>query len=719
MTHDEHRREGGDGSAIAVRARAEDLARERSVATHDPLEAALPSAMQAALHELRVHQSELELQNEELRRTQAELELSRAAYFDLYDLAPMGYCTLDEAGIVVRANLEAAALLGVARGALVRRRLSGFLVQADQDELYRLRRRLAGTGEPQSCELRLQRSDGVAIWAQVRASPVTNVEGSPELAVILTDITERKRAEAALQAERDNLRAVLDAAPTAIVVLSADGKVAHLNPAASRLFGIAEPGPPPRLGDLVDCPHRQETACGQGPLCESCPLSRCLEAGLAGHSVRDAAMALTTGRGGRSDRRPFLVGAEGLLLDGRRAVALTMQDMTEVRREQREREALQARMSQSDRLASVGMLSAGVAHEVNNPLSYILSNLTFAMEALRGEAGSISEAGLADVVSALTEAFDGAERVRLIVRGLMAFARTDDDRRAPVDVEKVIEATFRMVGHEVRNRASLVCDFGAVPPVDGSELHLGQVFLNLVMNAVQAMPEGDVDHNELRVTTRLDPSGRVCVEVRDTGSGIPAELLGRVFDPFFTTKPVGVGTGLGLSICHGLVTKEGGEITVESTVGRGTSFKVFLPLATARPAPRAKTDPPVAVRRGRVLVVDDEPIVARVLGRLLEPDHEVVALTSAREALARIADGDRFDAILCDLMMPELSGMELHEALGRLAPDQAARMVFVSGGAFSPSAASFLDRVPNQRLVKPFDNTKVRRAVGALLVEKP
>ena len=561
-----------------VRQRAEALAEARAESGEQQPEATLPAATRAALHELRVHQIELELQNDELRAAQTALEASREAFVDLYDLAPVGYVTVGEGGFVVRANLEAAKLLGVPRSELLGAPLTRFVMEADQDVLYHLRRRLHQTGEPQSCELRLAPGQGAERWVHVQATRAAEGEGTPEVRVVLSDVTE-------------------------------------------------------------------------------------------------------------------------------------------LRRVQREREALQARVSQADRLASVGMLAAGVAHEINNPLSYVLSNLEQASDLLRDEGASPSGSRHEAVVSALVEASEGAERVRRIVRGLMTFSRADDDRRVAVDIEKVLDSTLRMVGHEVRNRARLVRELRAVPPVQGSELHLGQVFLNLVMNAVQSMPEGDVKHNELRVSTRLAPDGRVAVAVQDTGSGIPAELLGRVFDPFFTTKPAGVGTGLGLSICYSLLAREGGAISVESEVGHGTTFTVSLPVAEARAAPEVDVAPPVVVRRGRLLVVDDEPIVGRVLGRLLEREHDVEVLASSHEALARVKSGERYDAIFCDLMMPELSGAELHGELVRFAPDQAARMVFVTGGAFGAAAIDFLDRVPNPRLFKPFEHRAVRRVLAGLLGE--
>jgi CheY-like chemotaxis protein len=254
-----------------------------------------------------------------------------------------------------------------------------------------------------------------------------------------------------------------------------------------------------------------------------------------------------------------------------------------------------------------------------------------------------------------------------------------------------------------------VKDYAQAPEVVANEARLGQVFLNLLLNAVQALPESRVEQNEIRVVVRPAGRDRVVVEVHDNGVGIAPQVRGRIFEPFFTTKPVGIGTGLGLAICHGIVTALGGSLTVESEVGKGSVFRVELPAArhgastpavagtSATPSPRA------AASRGRILVVDDEPIVCFSLERLLASEGQVVAVTSAREALDRIRSGERFDVILCDLMMPEMDAPAMHAELMSFAPEQAERMVFVTGGAFTMRARDFLDRVPNARMSKPFD----------------
>jgi signal transduction histidine kinase len=400
-----------------------------------------------------------------------------------------------------------------------------------------------------------------------------------------------------------------------------------------------------------------------------------------------------------------------------------------------ERSKMQEQLVISDRMASVGTLAAGVAHEINNPLAALMANLDFVAQDVAklaqdvhsdrsgtegtgtgdGAAGWIATR-LREIEEPLRDARECADRVRHIVRDLKIFSRSDEDKTGAVDVRRVIESSLRMAWNEIRHRARLVKEYGDVPPVEGNEGRLGQVFLNLIVNAAQAIPEGWADRNEIRVVTKQDDHGRVVVEVRDTGSGMSEAVISRIFDPFFTTKPIGEGTGLGLAICHRIVTALGGELIVKSEVGKGTVFRTVLPVAQ-RDAVEVPPTPPAVVpgRRGRILVVDDEPILGTAVRRMLSPEHEVLAVTSARDAIGRVSKGERFDVILCDLMMPEVTGMDLYAELLRLAPEQAENVVFMTGGAFTSRAREFLDQVRNPQFEKPFDVGSLKALVHGML----
>jgi two-component system, cell cycle sensor histidine kinase and response regulator CckA len=411
----------------------------------------------------------------------------------------------------------------------------------------------------------------------------------------------------------------------------------------------------------------------------------------------------------------------------RRLVFAAARDVTEqLATEERLRESMvhQAKLEQqvrlADRMAAVGTLAAGSAHEINNPLTAVLTNAAMLTGELQSLSAVLAPAQLAELVEMAGEIRAGADRIRTIVRGLSSFARADEQRPAVVDVRRALEQAISLTGNEIQFRARLETELGATPRVLANEASLVQVFVDLLVNAAQAMPEGASGANEIRVVTSTDPRGHALIEIRDTGQGIPASIIDRVFDPFFTTKPVGVGTGLGLSVCYNSINAIGGTLSVESEPGRGTTFRITLPPAPAAPvaARESETRPPPDLVRGTVLVIDDEPALGTILARVLA-DHEVTVTTSARQALELIAGGASFDVILSDLMMPEMSGMELYDQLSLRFPEAARRVVFVSGGAFTQGAREFLERVDNLRIDKPFEPRAIRAIVQQMIDEPP
>jgi len=389
-----------------------------------------------------------------------------------------------------------------------------------------------------------------------------------------------------------------------------------------------------------------------------------------------------------------------------------------VARDVTERKQAEVQLMLADRMASVGTLAAGVAHEINNPLAAVIANLDMAIHDATELGQRTPLPG--DLLEELGDARIAADRVREIVRDLKIFSRSEEDRHGPVDVQHVLESTLRMAHNELRHRARVVKSYlPALPLVDANESRLGQVFLNLIINAAHAIPEGKYDTNEIRVSTALDAEGNVVVSIGDTGGGIPIELRSRLFTPFFTTKPAGIGTGLGLAISHKIVAAYHGSISFESTVGQGTVFRVTLP--AAGPADHARTArlPKIIVetvlRRGAILVIDDEESLGLAIKRYLSVQHDVTTVTGARAALDLLEAGHRYDVIFCDLMMPQITGMELHAEMTRRFADQVERMIFVTGGAFTATAREFLDNVRNRRVEKPFDLKVLRGLVNEMI----
>lgn len=375
------------------------------------------------------------------------------------------------------------------------------------------------------------------------------------------------------------------------------------------------------------------------------------------------------------------------------------------------RKEMESSLAFADRMASVGTLAAGVAHELNNPLLYVLSNLRLTREEL--EAADPAE-WTERAMQQLDEAIQGAVRMQNIVRDLKTFSRPDEEQPHDADLREVLESAINMCSNEVRHRAGLERDYGDMPPVSAAESRLVQVFVNLLINAAQAMPDRPAQANRIVIRTRTDEEGFAVVEVIDNGTGIEPDRLSRVFDPFFTTKGLSEGTGLGLSICRNIVEDAGGTIEAQSKVGAGTTFIVRLPAShrpkREKPTTSVRRVPAVGQPRARVVVVDDEPLVGRSIRRALR-GHEVQVFSNGREAIERLCSGEPFDLVLCDLMMPEVSGMEVFGKVSARRPDLVSRFVFMTGGAFTARAREFLKETSVLCLEKPFELHQIRELV--------
>ena len=552
-------------------------------------------------------------------------------------------------------------------------------------------RLLSGDRSTPLLEVHVVDSSGDLIPVQLATSP-TRLDGRPGWVDVFTDLRARQRAQRELDSALARFRRIVDAAPDAVVIATLD-RIVYVNPALIRLLGASSARQ--LLDERTDhWIHRDDLPVARERLFRL----------MAGEVLPPYEIKLL-----RVDRK--LVSAEvvDILIewDTEPAVLAIGRDLSE-------RKQLQAQLMQADRLTALGTLAAGVAHEINNPLAYVILNLQYLIRELprfQGNSGHLSR-----LFERLGEARHGVERVSTIVRDLRTLSRTDPDQRALVNLERVLRTALRVAGSHIDGRAQVIEQYEDVPPVEGSAARLEQVFLNLLVNAAQALPPETAQTNQIKVTMRSAGERHVTVEVRDNGLGIPPELIDRVFDPFFTTKPTGLGTGLGLPICHSIVKSLGGEIGVESSPGDGTVFRVTLParpqatkLLTPTPAPL-----PVQPGRARVLVVDDELPLASMLQRVLEDEHEVHVTTNANEALGLLTSGAEFDVVLCDLLMPSMSGMDLYRELKRHSPGLENRMVFMTGGAFTPRAAEFLSLVSNRRIEKPFDLSQVRRLVRDL-----
>ncbi|GEJ58153.1 PAS domain-containing hybrid sensor histidine kinase/response regulator [Anaeromyxobacter diazotrophicus] len=596
------------------------------------------------------------------------------------------------------ANDRATALLGYSREELLELRsmdlrdpatLGDFperirVQRAQGSDLFETRyRRKDGSTFPVEVSVRVFELQGV-LYHQATARDITDRKRSEDARA--GQLEELTRAQEALRASEAKFRAAFESAGMGIHFVDAEGRILEHNSVLREMLGYSSDEL--RELSLRDVLEPAYVAAGEADL-------------------RD----LVEGRRDRVvEERRYRKRDGGILHAVVRATAVrdphgAFQYVVGVVEDVTEKRALEAQLLFADRMSALGTLAAGVAHEINNPLAFVLSNLSYAIEEL--ERGG----GPTEVTRALEEAREGGVRVREIVRDLKTFSRPEERPDEEVDLRAVLRSAMNLAHNEIRHRALLEVDLRPVPPVLASAHRLGQVFLNLLINAAQAIGEGQADRNRIQVVCRPFGPRQVLVEVSDTGCGIPPEHLSHIFEPFFTTKPIGVGTGLGLSVCHGIVTGLGGDISVESRPG-ATTFRVSLPAVALEPAAGAEP----AASRARILVVDDEPMVARAVARILAM-HDVTVLNSAPAALEQLQQA-AYDVVLCDLMMPDMSGMELHERLGPASATPSDRLVFITGGAFTPQARDFLARVPNPRVEKPFEPAALRALVDGLVARR-
>jgi CheY-like chemotaxis protein len=372
-----------------------------------------------------------------------------------------------------------------------------------------------------------------------------------------------------------------------------------------------------------------------------------------------------------------------------------------------QQERLAARAQEAERLSSLGVVSADIAHEINNPLSFVAGNLELARRycaQLAQQAEAPLAAALKELDRLLHHAQRGAERVAGVVRGATVFAHAEREQAEPVGVHEVLESTVQLMDNEIGQRAVLERSYEMVPPVKGDPLKLQEALLNLLIHVVQAMAQEPSSGNVIRLMTEEGTAHEalIWVQTRQTTNGHAA-----------------ASSGPALSLARRILQDMGGRLDV-MPIADGVAYRVSLPgQAASVPPPAAVPAPAPAAqaRRARVMVIDDEQLMCDLLAAMLGDDYDVVALNNSREALTRLSQGETFDLLLCDLMMPELTGMELHAELVRSRPEQAARMVFMTGGTFTERAYKFLEEPGRVQLQKPFRHEQLLTLVQRRLEE--
>jgi len=421
----------------------------------------------------------------------------------------------------------------------------------------------------------------------------------------------------------------------------------------------------------------------------------------------DVVVALASGDTGAR----IAIAGDGSILDG---IATGLNMLADELAERAAREqGFQRRLLHVERLAAVGQLAAGLAHEINNPAAFLAANLTTlrgharALEAFvactRGEADRHLGQVVQEVRDIAEENLDGVRRISGLARTLLEFARVEAGRVESTRLDAVAEEACQLVAHEISSRARLVKRLEAVPPLAGDRAKLVQLATSLLMNAVHAVPEGGADQHQISIETAVT-EGRAVLRVSDQGEPLPPGTEERILEPFSTLLPRGRATGLGLYLAHEIVRGHGGELRCSSGPVAGTVFEAWVPLLTglALTVPAAPEQPP-APARPRVLLVDDEPSLLAAYRRLLSDRFDVQVAGGGRQAMALLAQDQAFDAVICDVMMPDVDGPTLWQFLEAHHPALARRTAFCTAGAFTPRAIAFTEAMADRLLSKPVD----------------
>ncbi len=702
------------GSAAELRRQAEETALGNAAQLMEDLEALPPSEMRRMLFELRVHKIELEMQNEELRRAQLALEASQSRYFDLYDLAPVGYVTVSEEGLILEANLTTATLLGVSHAELVQQPLTRFILREDQDKFYLHRKQITELGSPQSRELRMVRPDGTAFWAHLDTAAAQAADGSPLFHIVVSDIAERKQVEEALRKSEHQYEVLASKIRVGVYILRSEpGGTYTFDYASHRMAEIFETS----VGSLLSDAEAVPRAIHPDDLDS---LSSTFREGILGQRPFDwNGRALV---GGAVKWLHFESSPEPLASGDIQWHGFVV-DITERKQLDAEKEELVAQNHQLQKAESLARMAGAIAHHFNNKLQSIMANL----ELLGGPPIGV------DPARCLTMAMRATEKAAEVSRLMLLYLGQTTSRREPRFLSELCSHCLPLVQETLPDTATLETDWPAPGPViNANENEILQVLANLVSNAWEALDDGrgririsvkSAKGEEIPATHRF-PAGwqavesdYACLEVRDSGCGIADADIEKLFDPFYSTKFIS--RGLGLSVVLGIVHAHDGVVTVESQQGQYCAFRLYFPVSEDAPRlPEIGAQAPAPEGGGTVLLVDDDELLLMSTGALIEMLG--FTLLTARDGVEALevfrGYGGKIRCVITDLTMPRMDGWETLKALRQL--DPGLPVILASGYDKGQVLSGAHTDLPQAFLGKPFGLQQLKDALGQALEVK-
>ena len=628
------------------------------------------------------------------------LRESEERYRTILEETGDGYFETDLAGNFTLVNDTQCRILGYSREELMGMNYKAFTPEENVKTVFEAYNRMYRTGEPlRGFTDEVIRKDGIRAFAEVAAFPLRDEEGTiVGFRGIRHDITERKRAEEGLRESEERYRTLFGNSIEAVFTVDIDGNFTSVNKAFEEWSGYSREEAigmsygklvTPEQIDFIFKEYNKLFRTGEPirNLVYECVL-------------KDGERRLVEGYVNLIKKGDWIEGFQG-----------TLRDITERKRQEEERRQLEQKAQVTSRLASVGEMAAGVAHEINNPLTGVIGYAQLLMD--RGDIPS-------DIRRDLAAINDGAQRVASIVKRLLVFSRQVKPERRFIDINELIESTLALRAYHLRVNNIKVTTQLAPDLLEtmADPGQLQQVFLNLVVNAETEMKLAHGKGKLIITTEKSDNTIKICV--KDDGPGIKPEVMDRIFDPFFTTREVGQGTGLGLSLCHGIVAEHNGKTYAESKLGKGATFVVELPVVTEAEQPKPSepvVEEPEKVVKAKILVVDDEKVIRDLVKRVLATEgYEVDTVDNATDALKKI-EGKRYNLLLIDIKMPGMDGVELYKRIQKIAKSLARRVIFITGDIMGADTEKFLSETKVAHIDKPFDaeqlSREVRRALTA------